>query len=29
MVPLSLLYGVSIGVAFLARRRDRSRESED
>lgn len=27
MVPLSLLYGVSIGVAFLARRRDQDKEN--
>jgi sec-independent protein translocase protein TatC len=29
MLPLSLLYGVSIGVAFLARRRDQDKENQD
>lgn len=29
LVPLSLLYGVSIGVAYLARRRDVDKETED
>jgi sec-independent protein translocase protein TatC len=29
MVPLSLLYGVSIGVAYLARRRDGAGKAED
>jgi sec-independent protein translocase protein TatC len=29
MVPLALLYGVSIGVAFLARRRDEARQTDD
>ena len=29
MVPLGLLYGVSIGVAFVARRRDQGKETQD
>jgi sec-independent protein translocase protein TatC len=29
MVPLSVLYGVSIGVAYLARRRDLAGTNED